>query len=430
MKITVIGGGSTYTPELISGLIANAAALGLNEVWLMDIDRGRLDVVGGLAQRMVGAAGNPFVLHTTEQRGPALDNAAFVLTQIRVGGMHARREDEYLGKRWGIVGQETTGVGGFAKALRTISVLLEIAREMRERCPDAWLINFTNPSGLVTEALQRYAPATRTIGLCNIPINYTMRVARMFNVAPSAVELKYLGLNHLSWLTGASVEGEDVWPQVLGSFVDELRARKNPEVPPYLVELMRAVPSYYLHYFWRTEAAIAHQAAAERSRAEEVMEIEAVLIEKYADPALLSPPPELQKRGGAFYSAAAAQLIVALHTGTGDIQVVNTRVNGAVPGWPADWVAELPCRVDRDGVHPLPAEPLPTLAEGVVRAVKAYELLAAEAAVTGDRGLALEALVAHPLGPGADRAPALLDELLRINAAYLPQFGETAPAAD
>ena len=215
----------------------------------MDIDRARLDVVGGLARRMVGAAGDPFVLHTTEERGAALDGATFVLTQIRVGGMRARREDEYLGKRWGIVGQETTGVGGFAKALRTIPVLLEIAREMRERCPDAWLINFTNPSGLVTEALQRYAPATRTIGLCNIPINYTMRVARMFNAEPSAVGLKYLGLNHLSWLTGASVEGEDVWPQVLGSFVDELRARNNPEVPPYLVELMRAVPSYYLHYF-------------------------------------------------------------------------------------------------------------------------------------------------------------------------------------
>jgi 6-phospho-beta-glucosidase len=422
MKIAVIGGGSTYTPELVHGFIGAAERLSLSELWLMDIDAARLEVVGGFARRMVEAAGAPFKLVLTTDRAAALAGASFVETQIRVGGMAARREDEHLGRRWGLVGQETTGVGGFAKALRTIPVILSIARDMHELCPDAWLVNFTNPSGLVTEALQRYAPETRSVGLCNSPIGYRMHIAAHMGADPKQVEIDYLGLNHLAWLTGARVGGRDVWPEV---FAGQLQAWRDNEddapCPPYLAELLGAIPSYYLRYYYRTASVVAHQTGP--SRAEQVMEIERTLLAEYADPALTSLPAKLMERGGAHYSTAAAWLIESLHNDLGEVHVLNTRHLGAVPGWPVDWVCELPCRVDAAGLHPLPAAPLPTLADALVHAVKAYELLAAEAAVTGSRGAALQALVAHPLGPGADRAPALLEDLLKVNAAYLPQFG-------
>ena len=421
MKITVIGGGSTYTPELVSGLIAQARPLGLTELWLMDIDLDRLEVVGGLAQRMVAAAGRPFALHLTSDRAAALHGASFVETQIRVGGQPARHEDELLGRRWGLVGQETTGVGGFAKALRTIPVLLGIARDMQRYCPQAWLINFSNPSGLVAEALQRYAPETRSVGLCNSPIGHKMAIAGRLGADPATIALDYLGLNHLAWLRGATVAGRDVWPQVFSAYLEHLRAAEDPECPPYLAELLGAIPSGYLRYYYRTAAVVAHQAASP-TRAEAVMAVERRLVARYADPALTAPPPELMERGGAHYSTAASQLIAALHRGTGEVHVVNTRHGGAVPGWPADWVCELPCRVDCAGLHPLPARPLPPLADGLLHAIKAYELYAAEAAAEGSRSAALKALVAHPLGPGADRAPALLEDLLRTHAQYLPQF--------
>ena len=421
MKIAVIGGGSTYTPELLTNLIALAERLSLSEVWLMDIDRARLDLVGGLAQRMVSAAGSPFALHLTTDRTEALAGALFVETQIRVGGMAARREDELLARRWGLVGQETTGVGGFAKALRTIPVMIDLAREMQRLCPNAWLINFTNPSGLVTEALQRHAPETRAVGLCNGPIGHQIAIAKRLGVDPWSVRLRYLGLNHLAWLTGATVNGQDVWPQVWAEYLERLRSDPDPAWPAYLAELLGAIPGGYLRYYYRTPAVLAAQ-AKDRPRAEKVVEIEAQLLARYADPHLTQPPPELMLRGGAHYSTAAAHLIDALHNDTGQIHVVNTRHGGAVPGWPADWVCELPCRVDRQGVHPLPAAPLHTLADGLVQAVKAYELLAVEAAVSGSRAAALAALVAHPLGPDGDRAPALWDDLLATNVRFLPQF--------
>ncbi len=421
MKIAVIGGGSTYTPELVTGFIASAGRLSLAELWLMDIDAARLEVVGGFARRMVTAAGNPFAVHLTTDRAEALAGASFVETQIRVGGMAARHEDELLGRRWGLVGQETTGVGGFAAALRTIPVLLAVAHDMQRLCPGAWLVNFANPSGLVTEALQRYAPAVHSVGLCNAPIGQKMAIARHFSVDAQVVELDYLGLNHLSWVRGARVAGRDVWPQVFSGYLERLRSEEDPEWPPYLVELLQTVPSGYLHYYYRTAAVVAQQATSP-TRAEKVMAIEGQLLGRYADPSLTEPPPELMQRGGAYYSTAACRLIESLHHGAGEIHIVNTHHGGAVPGWPADWVCELPCRVDRAGIHPLPAAPLPILADGLVHAVKSYELLAAEAAAHGGRGAALQALVAHPLGPGADRAPALFDDLLKVNAQHLPQF--------
>jgi 6-phospho-beta-glucosidase len=422
MKVAVIGGGSTYTPELVSGFISGARELELQEVWLMDIDRARLEVVGGYAHRMVEAAGWPFALHLTTSRHDALRDAGFVETQIRVGGMRARLGDEELGARWGLVGQETTGVGGMAKALRTVPVILSVADDMRELCPDAWLINFANPSGLVTEALQRYAPEVRTVGLCNGPIGTQMRIARQHSVEPYEVRLDYLGLNHLSWIRGATVQGENVWPDTFDAYLTELDAAREPSCPAWLARALGAMPSSYLRYYYRTSAVVEAQ-ATHQPRAARVMEIEQQLLMRYADPGLTSLPPELMERGGAYYSTAAVNLMRALRRPTSEVHIVNTRVRDAVPGWPADWVGELPCRVSAAGVHPLPARPLPPLAEGLVRAVKAYELLVADAAVSGSRDTALEALVAHPLGPGADRAPAFWEDLLLTHAQYLPAFG-------
>lgn len=420
LKIAVVGAGSTYSPELVSGFLKSAADLGLVELVLMDIDAARLEVVGGFAQRMVAAAGSPFVVRLTTEREGALAGASFVITQIRVGGMAARREDEYLGRRWNLVGQETTGVGGFAKGLRTVPIIVSIARDMQRLCPDAWLINFSNPSGLVAEALQRYAPETRSVGLCNSPIGYQMRIAKDTGAEPKDVELEYLGLNHLSWLTGARVKGEDVWPQTFAAWLETLEEQADRPCPRYLAELLQAIPNYYLRYYYRTAATVARQAGP--SRAEQVMDIERDTLAQYADPNLTELPDELMLRGGAYYSTAAVQLINSIHSDRGDIHIVNTRHDGAVPGWPADWVCELACRIDSSGAHALPAKPLPPLADSLVRSAKAYELLAAEAAMSGDRATALMALIANPLGPDPDHAPDVLDDLLKVNAKHLPQF--------
>jgi 6-phospho-beta-glucosidase len=422
VKLAVIGGGSTYTPELVSGLIRFYSTFPLTELALMDIDAQRLDIVGGFAQRMVQAKGTPFAVTLHTNRRDAVEGAAFVATQLRVGQMQARREDEYLGQRWGLVGQETTGVGGFAKALRTIPVLMDLAADMRQAAPGAPLINFTNPSGLVTQALRSHAPDIHSIGLCNIPIGYKMRIAREFNVQPEQVQIDMLGLNHLTWLRGATVDGEDVWPSVFKLYLEAQETAAEPHIPPRLMRAQGMVASYYLKYFYRTAAAVSQQAGWPPSRAEQVMSIENDLLAQYADPALNEPPPELEKRGGAFYSLAAVQLLSSLYSSDNMIHVVNTSNSGAVAAWPAEWVLELPCRVDSAGAHPLPAEPLPEPMAGLLHQVKSYELLAARAAVTGDREAALQALIANPLGPDADRAPEVLDDLIRTHAAYLPQF--------
>lgn len=427
MKVTTIGGGSTYTPELVQGFVERHERLGLRELWLMDLDAARLNVVGGFVQRMVAAAGAPFQVHLTTDRQAALAGATFVVTQIRVGGMAARREDEYLGRRWGLIGQETTGIGGMANALRTVPVMLDIARDMSRLCPDAWLINFANPSGLVTEALQRHAPEVRSVGLCNSPIGYQMQIARELGLdSPFDVHLDYLGLNHLSWIRGARAKGQDVWPQMFQAALQHARQADDPPIPAEVMARLGVIGNYYLRYYYRTASVLRQQAQNGPSRAEEVMRIEKTLLAQYADPALTTMPPELMQRGGAYYSTAAVQLIEALALGLGQVHIVNTRHGDAVPNLPPDWVLELPCRVDRDGLHPLPTEPLPLFADGLLRAVKAYELLTVRAAVSGDRDAALQALLVHPLGPEADHLQAVLDDMLETHRAYLPQFWPTA----
>ena len=428
MKIAVIGGGSTYTPELVNGFLDRIKSLPLDELWLMDIDAQRLEIVGGFAQRMVAAKGNPFkVVLTTDQR-LAVKDAAYVTTQIRVGHMPARVADEYLGRRHGLIGQETTGIGGMAKAMRTIPVLLKLANDMQELAPGAMLVNFTNPSGLVTEALQRYAPEVPSVGVCNAPIGMKMRIVKQLEQSTGKqiplehAELNTLGLNHLSWHRGFSVDGEEVWPQVLTAYIAELKAEQEPESDPRLVESLGMIPNYYLGYFYQTDHKLEAQNKWPPSRGEEVIEIEKNLLKEYADPNLKEPPADLMLRGGAYYSTVATQLLNAHYNDTGETHVVNVRHNGAVPGWPADWVLEMPASVDKKGIHPLPAEPLPPACFGLLAHVKAYELLTVEAAVHGDREAAYQALLVHPLGPKADKIQAVLDDLLETNRPYLPQF--------
>ncbi len=424
-----MGGGSTYTPELVNGFLARIEQFPLTELWLVDIDEARLAVVGGFAQRMVAAKGAPFdVILSTDQKA-AVTQATYVTTQLRVGQMQARREDEYLGLRHGLIGQETTGIGGMAKALRTIPVILSIARDMQEVAqPGAMLVNFTNPAGLVTEALSRYAPEVPSVGVCNVPITAKMKILDLLELAigkrfaPDQAELNTLGLNHLSWHRGFTVDGEEVWPHVMQQFLAKLRADDEPEWDPALIDVLQMIPNYYLQYFYSTPKKMKEQDKWPPSRAEEVMAIEEGLLAQYADPQLAEPPADLMKRGGAWYSTVATQLLNAHYNDLGETHVVNIPHRGAVAGWPADWVLEMPAIVRRDGLQPLPAPPLPPAQFGLLAQVKAYELLTVEAAVHGDRKAAYEALLAHPLGPPVERLQAVLDDMLAVHRPYLPQF--------
>lgn len=427
MKVAVIGGGSTYTPELIDGFLARADSLPLRELWLMDIDRERLEIVGAFAQRMVAAQGNHFEVVLSDERRAAVEGAAYVCTQLRVGQMAARREDEYLGRRHGLIGQETTGVGGMAKALRTIPVILELAQEMVEVAPGTLLVNFTNPAGLITEALARYAPQVPAVGVCNVPITTGMGLLEGLEqrleqtIDPRRLRLDTLGLNHLSWHRGLALDGEDRWPQVFAAYLEQLRAQDEPEWDLRTLETLGMIPNYYLQYFYYPTRKLAAQEDWPPSRAEEVLALEEDLLAYYANPRNAVPPPDLMKRGGAYYSTVATQLLDAHYNNLGEVHVVNVRHDGAVPGWPEEWVLELPARVG-PGIEPLPAEPLPPVCFGLLAQVKSYEILTVEAAVHGDRDAAYRALLAHPLGPEADAVQQVLDDLLAVHRRYLPQF--------
>jgi len=430
MKVAVIGAGSSYTPELIAGFLERADRFPLSQLYLMDPSEERLDVVGGFAQRMVAAKGAPFDTHLTSDQREAVRGASYVIVQLRVGGMLARREDEYLGRRHGLIGQETTGLGGLAKALRTIPVVLDVAADMLELAPGALLVNFSNPAGLITEALARYAPQVPSVGVCNVALTTKMGILEMLAerqgppIDPKRAELDTLGLNHLTWHRGFSLDGQNVWPQVLKTYLAQLRAEPDPEWDPGTIETLGMIPNYYLQYYYHTERKLAAQAGWPPSRAEEVMEIEKDLLAQYAEPDRSEPPEDLIKRGGAYYSTVATQLLNAHYNDLDETHVVNVPHRGTVPGWPADWVLEMPCRVGRAGIEPLPTKPLPPVCFGLLAQVKMYELLTVQAAVHGDRQAAYLALLAHPLGPGAGKVPAVLDDMLETNRPHLPQVWE------
>ena len=409
MKLAVVGAGSTYTPELVSGL----SRVDVDELWLHDIDRERLEVVGGLAARMLDRAGYRGVLEQTGDLDAAVEGADFVLIQIRVGGQEARLRDETVPLACGCIGQETTGAGGFAKAMRTVPVVLEIAERVRTlAAPDAWIVDFTNPVGIVTRAL--LDDGYRAVGLCNVAIGFQRSFARRLGVEPERIVVDQVGLNHLTWVRAARLDGRDVLPELLAEHGDELA--DELELPPALLDELGAVPSYYLRYFYAHDEVLAEQLDG-RPRAARVAEIEAELLDLYRDPGLNEKPALLEQRGGAFYSEAAVGLVSSLLNGDGAVHEVDVRNGGTLAGLADDDVVEVPARVGRDGIEPLEQAPLAPELLGLVQHVAAYERLTAQAAVTGDLELARKALLTHPLIGQYDVTNELLERLLaRVQA--------------
>jgi 6-phospho-beta-glucosidase len=418
VKVAVVGAGSTYTPELVEGFVRRMERFPVDELALLDVDTDRLDVVGGLAGRMLERAGYGGHLILTTDRDEALEGAGFVVVQLRVGGQAARLSDETIPTRFGCVGQETTGPGGFAKGLRTIPVVLELAElTARRGAPGAWFVDFTNPTGMVTQAL--IDEGHRALGLCNVAINLQRRFATRFDVRPHRVQLEHVGLNHLSWVRAVMVDGVDRLPALLETDLRELS--RETDMPSELIRALGAVPSYYLRYYYLTREIVEEQRRG-RTRAEEVMEIEARLLEMYRDPNLTEKPELLERRGGAYYSEAAAELVASLAAGTSDVQVVNVRNAGAIPNLPLDDVVEVAATIDAEGAHPLPVAPLSEEMLGLVQHAKAYERLTIRAATSGDRVLALRALLSNPLVPDYPTASGLLTAILDANRDHLPRF--------
>jgi 6-phospho-beta-glucosidase len=416
MKLAVVGGGSTYTPELVAGLARERERLDLRELVLQDIDPERREVVGGLADRMLRAAGYHGKLSVTDDLDAAVEGASFVLIQLRVGGQEARLSDETVPLACGCIGQETTGAGGLGKALRTVPVVLRIAGRVRElAAPHAWIVDFTNPVGIVVRGL--LDAGHRAVGLCNVAIGIQRAIAPLLGVEPERVLVDQVGLNHLTWVRAVRVDGTDVLPDLLAEHREELADM----FPPALLKRLGAIPSYYLHYFYLHDEELERQRTG-TPRAAEVAEIERELLELYRDPNLTTKPKLLERRGGAYYSDAATQLVRSLATGDGDVQVVDVRNDGTLAGLADDDVVEVPARIDSAGPKPLPQPPLAPEMLGLVQHVAAYERLAAQAAVTGDRDLVYKALLAHPLIGQVPQVDELTENLLREGRAHLPQF--------
>jgi 6-phospho-beta-glucosidase len=415
MKLTVVGGGSTYTPELIDGFARLRDVLPVDEVWLVDPDAHRLELVSAISRRMFAREGHPGKIVTTSDLVAGVADADVVLIQLRIGGQAARKGDETWPHACGCIGQETTGPGGFAKALRTVPVVLQVAEAIRKHAkPDAWIIDFTNPVGIVTRALLQ--AGHHAIGLCNVAIGFQRKFATMLGVDHSHVQLQHVGLNHLTWERGVTVDGRQVLPEMLEAHLGELA--EEVELPTSLVAMLGMVPSYYLRYFYAHDNVLTEQLGS-RTRAEAVMEVEHTLLDLYADPSVNTKPEALKKRGGAYYSEAAVDLIASLRSDRGDVQVVNLRNNGAMPFLPDDHTIEVSATISADGVHALPIDPLPDDLAGLIGHVAAYERLALDAAVHGGRDRVLRAMLAHPLVGQYDRAEKLTDLLLAENRKHL-----------
>jgi 6-phospho-beta-glucosidase len=415
MKLAVVGGGSTYTPELVDGIARLRDRLPVTELVLVDPDAGRLPLVGGVSQRIMAAHGHPAKVRWTTDLDEGVSGAGAVLLQLRVGGQAARDRDETWPLECGCVGQETTGAGGLAKALRTVPVVLDIAERVRRlAAPDAWIVDFTNPVGIVTRALLQ--AGHRAVGLCNVAIGFQRRFATAFGVAPENVALDHFGLNHLTWIRGVRVDGTDVLPQILAEQAEQVA--EDIELPVRLVRRLGMIPSYYLRYYYQHDVVVEELRHSE-TRASAVAGMERQLLELYADPTLDHKPELLAKRGGAFYSEAAVNLLASLVAGTGDVQVANVRNNGTLPFLADDAVIEVPAVIGADGARPLPVAPVPALHAGLIAHVTAYEDLALEAAVHGGRDRVFDALLAHPLIGQYDQADRLTDLLLSENKDFL-----------
>jgi 6-phospho-beta-glucosidase len=433
MKVVVIGGGSSYTPELIDGFIKRARELTVGELHLVDIEEGKhkLDTIYDLTQRMIAKAGLDIRVYKTLNRREALENADFVVTQIRVGGLKCRVMDEKIPLKYNLIGQETNGAGGFAKAIRTIPVILDICRDIEELAPNAWLINFTNPASIITEAVTRYSKI-KIIGLCNVPLGMVSNVARMLDVESSRINIDFAGLNHMVFGKDIYLDGERITDIVLDKVCDGAYMSMN-NIPDLnwsqdFIRALKLLPCPYHRYYYMTEKMIEEEKKSVQEgrgvRAEQVQEIERELFELYKDPRLDIKPAALDKRGGAYYSEAAVSLISSIYNNKNAIHTVNVRNNKAIANLPADVIVEVNSVVGKTGATPMATGYLPAQINGLVQSIKSFELLTVEAGVTGDYYKALMALAINPLIASVDRAKMLLDEILKENSKYLPQFNK------
>jgi 6-phospho-beta-glucosidase len=428
MKVAVIGGGSTYTPELINSFLDKGDRIAVSEIWLMDIDKARLEIVGGFVKRLVEKTKSKLQIILSDDLRKSISGANIVITQFRVGQMQARNADEYLAKRHGLVGQDTIGVGGMATALRTIPVILEICDVIRQHAPKALLLNFTHPTGLIMEAIQRYAPKINALGVCNSAYTTKMKILKYLSdlhgshYDPEDGELLTLGLNHLTWHFGFKLNGQDVWDEVFAGYLKQLRAMQEPTFHPDSIERQRMIPNEYLEFYFQKKIKIALQDAWPPSWAEQVMEVEEKLLALYADLAISTIPDDLMQRGGTNYARVATSIIDSYWNDLGETHIVNVSHNGMVKGWEKEWVLEMPCRVDKHGMSPLPMQPLPLYNYALLEQVKQYQLMTVEAAVHGDREAAFQALVTHPLGPTEDNAATVLEDMLQTHQRFLPRF--------
>ncbi|HEU5333959.1 MAG TPA: 6-phospho-beta-glucosidase [Actinocrinis sp.] len=416
MKLAIVGGGSTYTPELVDGFARLRAEFPLTELALVDPAADRLEAVGAVSRRILAKQGHPARITATGSLEEGVDGADAVLFQLRVGGQAARNVDETLPLDFCCVGQETTGAGGLAKALRTVPVVLDLAERVRRISPEARIVDFTNPVGIVTRAL--LDAGHDAVGLCNVAIGFQRRFAAKLGVEPAKVRLEHVGLNHLTWERAVVVDGVDVLPEALAG-EEAVEVAEAIELPVELIRRWGVIPSYYLRYYYAHDEVVEEQRKSP-SRASAVADMERRLLEMYRDPAVDEKPELLAKRGGAYYSEAAVQLLASLVAGRGDVQVVNVRNNGTFPFLDDDAVIEVPARVSGAGVDPLPQRPLPPEFRGLVAHVSAYEELALDAALRGGRDRVAGALLAHPLIGQADLAERLADALIAANAKHLP----------
>lgn len=413
MKMVIFGGGSSYTPELVDGLIGQHAQFPVTELALLDINEKRLETLTGLSRRMFAKAGLDVKVTSTTERARALDGAAYVNSVIRVGGMEARIRDERVPLKHGILGQETTGPGGMMKALRTIPVVLSLAHDMERYCPDAWLINYTNPSGIMAEALGKHSRA-KFVGLCSGPDGWIAAVLQAMQVAPERAAVDWLGLNHLGYVTRVWVDGKDATAQAIEAVADHWR------LAPDLIRTLGVIPCSYLANFYH-QPRLVEQARqpGHRTRGEVVRDIEGDLLKQYADPNLAEKPELLSKRGGGGYSEMAFTSMLAIHHNLGTRIITQVLNQGSLDDLPADASVEVPCVVDSRGPVPLRMGEIPLAIRGLVQAVKAYESLTVQAAVEGSRRLALQALLAHPMVPSWEAATDLLDDLLAANQEWI-----------
>lgn len=429
MKLVVIGGGSSYTPELVEGVILHKETLPVTEITLVDIEAGqeKVKINTEFAKRMVEKAGLAIRLNYTLDRREGLKDADFIITQIRVGGLNARSKDERIPLKYGVIGQETTGPGGCFKALRTIPVMLDICKDIEELCPNAWLINFTNPSGIVTEAILKNTKV-KCIGLCNVPINMRHDAAERLQVPADELDCRFIGLNHLSVMNHAYYQGTDKMAEVLevenkDSIVKNID--KNEEMDR-LAKEMGCMFSPYLQYFYSEKEMLDHEQkdamGMTGTRADQVIAVEKNLFHCYKDPNLKEKPEALSKRGGARYSEAAICLIDSIYNDRKDVQVVDVANHGIISQLPDDAVIETNCVIGKEGAVPMEVKEVPQAVLGLIEQVKAYEILTIEAAVTGDKTKALLALMNNPLVHDVKDARGILEEMLEAHKEFLPQF--------